>query len=302
MKVGEGYRSRLRRQQTMFGWLSVLPALILILSVKGYPIVFGFLKSFRNWTGFGQGEFIGLTNYINIITSNEIWTLLKNNFIILIFIPIQLFIGLLVAVLLHEEVFGWKFFRVVFYLPQIISPLVIGYLFKVFFSYDGPINLILESLNLGFTRTEWLGEVFSAMSIIILCLVWINIGWQAMLGLGGLSSISINVFEAAQIDGAGFWRRFFTITLPMLGRTIEFSCIISVMWVFTGIFPYIFSITRGGPGYGTTTIDYMIYLRSFGAVSKPGYASALAMVLLVIVLILTLIQMRLSRHTGEWEG
>ncbi len=296
----KGYSSRLRRHTARLGWLSVLPALLVILAVRGYPLVFGFLKSFTDWTGIGSGNNIGLANYIHILTGSEFWTLLRNTLIFLLFIPIQLIVGLLVAVLLYEEVWGWKFFRVVFYIPQIISALVIGYLFSIFFGYNGPINRILVEIGLGALKTEWLGNTVSAVAIIIFCLVWINIGWQAMLGLGGLASVSPSVFEAAQIDGAGFWKRFFLVTLPMLGRTIEYSCVISVIWVFTGIFPYIFSMTKGGPGYDTTTIDYMIYLQSFGSVSNPGYASALAMILLVIVLTFTIIQMRVSSRANDW--
>ncbi len=295
----KGQQTRLRRQAVQ-GWLSVLPALLIILAIRGYPLLFGFMKSFTDWTGIGGGTYVGTVNYLNIITSSEFWILLKNNFLFLLFIPIQLVIGLLVAVLLYEEVFGWKFFRVVFYIPQIISALIIGYLFSVFFSYNGPVNLVLVKLGLGFLKTEWLGNAGSAAAIIIFCLVWINIGWQAMLGLGGLSAVAPSVFEAAQIDGAGFWKRFFSVTLPMLGRTVEYSCVISVIWVFTGIFPYIFSMTKGGPGYDTTTVDYMIYLKSFGAVSKPGYACALSMILLVIVLIFTVIQMRVSNKANDW--
>lgn len=294
------HHSRLKRRENRQGWLSVLPALIIILAVRGYPLVFGFLKSFTDWTGIGPGEYIGLSNYQHILTGNEFWILLRNTLIFLTFIPIQLVLGLLVAVLLYEEVFGWKFFRVVFYMPQIISALIIGYLFAVFFGYSGPVNLMLTRLGLGALKTEWLGNTASAVAIIIFCLVWINIGWQAMLGLGGLSAVSPSVFEAAEIDGAGFWRRFFSVTLPMLGRTVEYSCVISVIWVFTGIFPYIFSMTKGGPGYDTTTIDYMIYLKSFGAATNPGYASALAMILLVIVLGFTVVQMRLSDRANDW--
>lgn len=296
----KSYPSRLHRRAARLGWLSVLPALLIILAVRGYPLVFGFLKSFTDWTGIGAGNPVGLANYIHILTGSEFWTLLRNTLVFLLFIPIQLVVGLLVAVLLYEEVWGWKFFRVVFYIPQIISALVIGYLFSIFFGYNGPINRILVQIGLGALKTEWLGNTVSAVAIIIFCLVWINIGWQAMLGLGGLASVSPSVFEAAQIDGAGFWKRFFLVTLPMLGRTIEYSCVISVIWVFTGIFPYIYSMTKGGPGYATTTIDYMIYLQSFGSVSNPGYASALAMILLVIVLGFTIIQMRVSNRANDW--
>lgn len=294
-----GKKSRYTKITARQGWLSVLPVLTVILLIRGYPLIVGLLKSFTNWNGMSRSDFVGLANYINILKDPEFWELLKNNIVFMLFIPIQLIVGIVVAVLFYEETAGWKFFRNVFYLPQIISSVVIGYLFSVFFSYRGPVNKILNVF--GINSREWLGEKWSAIVIIIICLVWVNIGWQAMLGLGGMGSISPAVFEAARMDGAGYWQRLFKITIPMLGRTIEYSCVMSIIWVLTGLFPFIFSMTKGGPGYDTTTIDYMIYLKSFGSSSEMGYACALSMILLVIVTILTALQMKLSDRANEWE-
>lgn len=280
------------------GWLSVIPVLIMILLIRGYPLVVGLYESFTNWNGMSRNDFVGLANYISILKDPVFWDQLKNNIVFMLFIPIQLIAGIVVAVLFYEETAGWKFFRNVFYLPQIISSVVIGYLFSVFFSYRGPVNAILKMF--GLSGKEWLGEKWSAIIIIILCLVWVNIGWQAMLGLGGMGAIPPSVFEAARMDGAGYWQRLFRITIPMLGRTIEYSCVMSVIWVLTGLFPFIFSMTKGGPGYDTTTIDYMIYLKSFGSSSEMGYACALSVILLVLVTVLTAIQMKLSDKANEW--
>jgi len=296
MKIASTNKTRIQIQ----GWLSVLPVLLTILLIRGYPMIIGFIKSFTNWNGMQTSKFIGLQNYINILSGNEFWMLLKNNFLFLLYIPIQLFVGLIVAVLLYEEVSGWKVFRSLYYLPQIISSVVIGYLFTVFFSYNGPINNVLKSVGLGKFAIEWLGNGTTGIIIIIICLVWINIGWQGMLILGGMSAIPVSVFEAAEIDGAGYWQRLFKITIPMLGRVIEYSCIMSVIWTLTGLFPFIYSMTKGGPGYETTTIDYMIYLKSFGTASQMGYASALAIILTIIVLALTIIQMKFSNKANDW--
>lgn len=297
MKQTSKYSRVLARQ----GWLSVLPVLCFILVVRGYPLLVGIAKSFTDWNGMSQSNFVGLKNYVDILTDPTFWELLGNNILFLLFIPIQLFIGMIVAVLFYEETFGWKFFRNVFYLPQIISSVVIGFLFSVFFSYRGPINSILEAVGLESLQREWFGEKWMAIVIILVCLVWVNIGWQAMLGLGGLSGIQSSVFEAAKIDGAGYWQRLFKITLPLLGRTMEYSCIMSVIWVLTGLFPFIFSMTGGGPGYDTTTIDYMIYLKSFGSSSEMGYACAMSVILLIIVTGLTVIQMKASDRANDWS-
>lgn len=293
-----GKKSKYTKVTARQGWLSVAPVLILILVIRGYPLIVGFLESFTNWNGMSQNDFLGFSNYINILKDPVFWELLKNNFLFMLFIPIQLIIGIIVAVLFYEETAGWKFFRNVFYLPQIISSTVIGFLFSVFFSYRGPVNAVLKVF--GVAPREWLGEKGSAIVIILICLVWVNIGWQAMLGLGGLGSIPTSVFEAAKIDGAGYWQRLFKITIPLLGRTIEYSCVMSIIWVLTGLFPFIFSMTKGGPGYDTSTIDYMIYQKSFGTSSEMGYACAMSVILLIIVSVLTMLQMKLSDKANEW--
>jgi multiple sugar transport system permease protein len=292
--------SAIKKRNLMEGWLSIIPVIIVILFIKGYPLVMGFIKSFTDWNGIGSGEWIGLENYIEILSSSEFWLLLKNNLIFLCFIPILLLVGVVVAVLLYEEVFGWKFFRSVYYLPQIISAVIVGYMFAVFFSYDGPINMVLRAIGLESLALDWLGSGLTGTMVILFCLIWINVGWQALLVLGGLSSIQPSIFEAAKIDGAGYWRRLFSITFPLLGRTIEYSCVMNVIWVMTGLFPYIYTMTQGGPGYETTTIDYMIYNKSFGISSELGYASALSFILLILVLLFTVAQMKFSNKMNEW--
>lgn len=279
------------------GWLSVLPAIILICVLMVYPIVYSILKSFTNWDGLFRSDYVGLRNYIRILGRGQFWMLLSNNVILLIFIPIQLVLGLLVAMFLFEEVPGWKFYRSCFYLPQVLSALSVGYLFAVFFGYDGPINQIISVL--GGDPVYWLGNRWTALLVIIICLVWINIGWQGMLFLGSMSQISSTVFEAARIDGAGFWTRMFKIMLPMMMRTVEYSCIMSVLWVFTGLYNLIYSITSGGPGYGTTTVDYMIYVKAFAKSSEFGYACALSVILMIIVTAVTLVQMKISSRVSD---
>ncbi len=159
MGKGSKYAKVTARQ----GWLSVLPVLVVILLIRGYPLIVGLCESFTNWNGMNRNDFIGFKNYMNILKDPVFWDLLKNNIIFLLFIPIQLIVGIVVAVLFYDETPGWKFFRNVFYLPQIISSVVIGYLFSVFFSYRGPVNAVLKVF--GFQSREWLGEKGSAIII-----------------------------------------------------------------------------------------------------------------------------------------
>lgn len=296
------HHSKLQTREARQGWLSVLPALLLILFMCAYPMVQTVLKSFTDWNGIGEGNAVGFKNYISILSSGQFWSLLKNNLIFLLFIPFQVLIGVIVAVLINNEIPGGKLFRVIYYIPQVISAVIIGYLFKVLFSYDGAINALLKSLHLIADSIPWMERSATARLVVILCLVWVNVGWQTLLALGGLTSIDPSIYEAAKLDGAGYWTQLFRITFPLLGRTLEYSCITSVMWTFTGIFSYIYSMTGGGPGYDTTTLEYMVYLKSFSANSQYGYASALSVLLIIVVMILTIVQLRISDRQNQWEG
>lgn len=294
-------RNDLTHMKARQGRLSVMPALIVVFGIQMYSIVVAFLRSFTNWDGLFKMDFVGFQNYTSLFADGQFWKLLGNNFLFMLYIPITMFLGLIISVLLYQECPGWKFFRAVICLPQILSAAVIGYLLKVFFGYAGPINAVLDAIGLGQLITDWLGKGSSARAVILFALVWVNLGWQAMIFTGGLSSIDPSVLEAATLDGSGYWHRLFHIIIPMMARVIEYSIITSLIFVFTGMFALIFSITNGGPGYETTTIDYMIYLEGFFLGTHLGKACALAMILLVIVMIITVVEMRISNKLDDWS-
>ena len=284
------------------GWLAVILPLVLLAVFDGYPMLQGIYESFTNWDGLFKNDFIGFHNYVKILTDSDFWKMLSNNFILLLFLPLQILIGLIVAVLLYEQIPGWRFYQSCYYLPQVTSALSIGYLFAILFGMDGPINSILKSIGLGNLAMNWLGSRWPALAVIMFCMVWINIGWQGMLFLGGMSQIPTEVYEAARLDGAGYWARLFKITLPMLVHTVEYSCIMSVIWCFTGLFSLIASITGGGPGFDTTTVDYLIYVKAFQGTSKFGYACALAVILMIIVAFFTVLQMKSTDRADDWSN
>ena len=291
-------RRQIRQRQAI---LSILPVVVVLLAIRAYPIVTAVAKSLTNWNGLYTSDYVGLVNYARLLKGSVFWTLIRNNFVLLLNVPIQVFLGLVVAVLLHERVLGWRFFRSLYYIPQIISAVIIGYLFRTLFSMDGPINIIAARLGLMPVAVEWLGNTATALGVIVFCLVWSSLGWMAIVLMGGLSTIPDSVFEAARIDGAGFWRRTFQIAVPMLARVLEYAVMLSVVWTFTGLFPFIFSLTRGGPGYETTTLDYMIYIKSFVSGVNLGEACAIAVLLLLIILVLTVAEMKATNTLDDWS-
>jgi len=290
-----------RRFRLSEGILSILPVLVVLLFMRLYPMAAAIYRSFTNWDGLYRSDWIGLANYVQIFTNSPIWKLLRNSLVLLTTVPLQVMIGLFVAVLLYEEVRGWRFFRTIIYLPQIISAVTIGYLFRVAFSLDGPVNLGLRRIGLDVIANEWLGNTGTALGVLVFCLTWFSIGWQAIVILGGMSKISPEVFEAARMDGANYWQRTFYVVIPMISRTLEYAVIMSMVWTLTSVFAFIFSITAGGPGYETSTLDYMIYRKFYQAGAPYGSASAFAVILLIIILVFTVVEMRVANKASEWE-
>jgi ABC-type sugar transport system permease subunit len=295
------FMSDRKRKELTISLLGIAPVLLVLVVFRAYPIGSVIYNSLTNWDGLFRHDFIGFKNYIRLFHTDYFWLTLINCFIMFINVPIQIFVGLIVSMLLYEKTLGWRFFRSLYYLPQIVSAVIVGYLFTIFFSYGGPVNEFLRLIGAPNLAIEWLGNRTTAIGVVILALVWINIGWQGVLMLGGLTAINPSVFEAAKIDGANFFQRTFLIMLPNIGRVIEYSFIYSVAWTFTGLFPFIYSITNGGPGYDTTTLDFLVYQKAFREDSKLGEACALAVILLTIVCVLTLIQRKISERANSWS-
>ena len=147
-----------RKLKISEGWLSILPVIFVLIFIRFYPMVMAFYRSFTNWDGMYRSDWVGLKNYIQIFTDSPFWTLFRNSLVLLLAVPLQLFFGLFVAVLLYEEVTGWRAFRVIIYLPQIVAAITIGYLFRVAFGLDGPVNVVLRNIRLLFSRWRMAGE------------------------------------------------------------------------------------------------------------------------------------------------
>jgi ABC-type sugar transport system permease subunit len=266
-----------------------------------YPLLSVFFHGFTKWT-INETSFIGLDNFRNLISNPNVslFLLLKNNLILLLAIPVQLFFSLIIAYLLYEEVWGWRIFRILFYLPAIFSTVIIGFLFRTFFALNGPLNEIIRILHMDFLVVNWLGSSSTAFIVIIIALIWSQYGMAVLIFLAGMSSMEPSIMESAVVDGANWWRRFFSIVLPMMVDTIEFYLVVLLIGFFTVSFGFIYSITAGGPGYGTTTLDYMIYIKAFKS-NLLGQSSALATILFVIVLVIVIIVRKVFRKMGEWQ-
>lgn len=283
------------RQSKLIGTLAVLPSFIIVAGFMAFPILFAVFISFTKTNGL-TFDWIWFENYRSLFTDPVVHEVFLNNFKFLISVPLVIFVALVSAILLFEQFKGWKFFRVIFFLPSVLSVVVIGLIFRNAFGYYGSVNQFLGLFGME-PRQFFITSNYSIF-IIILALVWSGFGYQSLLLLAGLTSINPAVFEAAAIDGAGWWRRLWSITLPNIRRVLGFVFIINFIYTFSSLFGFIFVITAGGPLYETTTIDYLVYLRAFSS-SNLGSGAALAVVLFLFIGVLTLLQGRVFRLQRE---
>ena len=280
-----------RRRDRIIGLFAVLPALIIVVGFMAFPIAFALFISFTKTNGLTY-EWRWFDNYIALLNDPIVHQVFLNNLKFLISVPLVISVALIVSVLLFERVRGWKFFRVIFFLPNVLSVAVIGIMFRSAFGFYGGVNQALGSF--GVEPILFFTNGTTAIAIIILALVWAGFGFQSLLLLAGLTSINPAVFEAAAIDGAGWWKRLWYITLPNIRRVLGFVFIINVLYTFSGLFGFVFVMTAGGPGFDTTTIDYLVFLRAFSS-TNLGSGAALAVILFLFIGILTLIQTRVFK-------
>lgn len=285
----------LRKRDRRIGLLAVLPALVVVLGFMIYPIFFALFISFTRTNGL-RFDWRWFENYQALLVDPIVHQVFLNNFKFLISVPIVIFTALVVSVLLFERVRGWRFFRLIFFLPNVLSVAVIGIMFRQIFGFNGSVNQAIALF--GGERVDFFTTGNLAIAVIVLALVWSGFGYQSLLLLAGLTAINPAVFEAAAIDGAGWWKRLWYITLPNIRRMLGFVFIINVLYTFTSLFGFVFVMTAGGPGFETTTIDYLVYLRAFSS-TNLGSGAALAVLLFLFIGILTLIQGRLFRIQDE---
>lgn len=270
----------------------MLPWVIGFLAFTLIPMVYSFVISFTNWNGHSAMEFKGITNYINIFTKDKTFGLaLKNTFIyIIISVPLNTIFSIFLATLLNRRLPGTNIFRGIFYLPTICT----GVAMYITWTYllngtNGYINVILEAL--GIQGRNWLGEISTAMPSIIFMEMF-NIGTAMTIVLAGLQDVPRDFYEAADLDGASPMQKFFKITFPMISPVIFFNVLMAIikgLQIFTQ--PYV--MTGGGPAQSTFVYGLYLYNTAF-SYGKFGYASALAWVLFVIIVIITLVIMKTS--------
>jgi len=303
-------------------YLYIMPALVIVVVFRLVPILLSFLVSFFEWSITGSGDFIGLENYAKLIHDPVFWQSMLNTFYLVIFVvPLSLGLSLIFANFLNNITKLRTFFRTVYYIPTVTSMVAVSIVWKIMFNQQtGLINYLLGLIGIdplgwlaesrgifqlmfGAGVPDWAGGPSLALFSIIILTVWKGLGYNTIIYLAGLQSIPETYYEAASIDGATKVRQFFKITLPLISPTTFYVLMMSTITTFQ-VFSQIYLMTGppiGGPLGTTKVIVYYLFEQGFGEAQNLSYASAIALVVFVIILSLTLFQRRLEKKVHYQE-
>ncbi|GCE22926.1 carbohydrate ABC transporter permease [Dictyobacter kobayashii] len=289
---GKRKRSHLRAYPGSY--LFILPSFIGVLIFTAFPVLFAFYMSLHNWDGISDPSFNGLGNYLDFLTDDLFWTAIRNTLIYtLVTMPVSILVSLGVAVLLNQRVRGLAFFRTAMFIPVVTSALAVSVIWKWIYDFDnGLINDTLLWLHL--PPIPWLSSPVWALVGVCIIGVWQSFGFSAIVLLAAIQNISESVLQAAVIDGANSWQRFWRITFPLISPSLLFVSINSFVGSFQ-VFTQVYYITNGGPDYGTTVLNFLVFQRAFRE-NRFGSAAALSYVMFAIIFVVTIIQLRLSRN------
>jgi ABC-type sugar transport system permease subunit len=272
----------------------VVPAFVLYTALMIVPIIIVFISSFTNWDGISPTfKFIGLANYIKIPTDERFISSIKTTFEITgVVVIITNVFGLLLAILLNKAKSMTNFFRSIFFIPVLLSGVAIAFSWNGILSYTGILNSLLKTVGLRSLIQDWFGTRHNALISIGTVEIWRTLGYCMVIYLAALQTVPQDLYEACTIDGGNSWDKFKNVTLPMIIPGITICSILSILNE-TKLFDTPMILTGGGPGFDTETIVLTIFKRALGT-SKFGYGSALALILFVIIVSITLIQLKIS--------
>ncbi|AFZ69325.1 carbohydrate ABC transporter permease [Deinococcus peraridilitoris] len=294
-------RSSMAVAEARSAWLFLAPSLLLFAVFVLLPVLAAFGISFTRWDLFTAPHFAGLQNYKDLIVRDELFHKVLRNTLVYVIgtVPVQMLLALLVALLLNRGVRGQTALRVIYFLPVVSSTVAVALIWSwIYNSNFGVLNALLSQLGVQ-DLPAWLNSSRYALPALIIVAIWQGLGYSMVLFLAGLQGISREVYEAGAIDGAVGWRKHYHLTLPLLSPTTFFVTIVSLIGSFQ-VFDLAFVMTQGGPANATNTIVYYVYQNAF-QFYRMGYASAAAMILFAIILVLTLLQYRLQHRWVHYE-
>jgi ABC-type sugar transport system permease subunit len=278
-----GARSWTRNIPTLLLFLG--PTMAILLVIRIYPIFEGVFLAMTRWNGIADPVFTGFDNFTKMFSDDVFLAALGNSLKLLALVPIWVLGPLLLAAVIHDRIPLGGAFKIAYILPVLVSPAVIGTLFVVILGPDGPLNAMLRQFGLGAFAQQWTVNTDIIMWVVGALLVWSSFGMGVLFYSAALGGIETSLYEAAELDGAGWWSRFFHVTMPGVRHIIEFWTIMVLISVFSGSVQIIYAFSQGGPGNSSTTLDLLVYNTAF-KYGNPGYAAAIGMVIFIVMAVL----------------
>jgi multiple sugar transport system permease protein len=292
-------RASLAQARARTGFLLTTPALVMVIVIFVLPLILVAWISLHNWPLLGNATFTGLGNYRQIvhdkIFGNALLFTAKYTVIVT---PVQLVIGYLLAVMVRRKIRGVGFFRTVYFMPVVVGFAATAYVFLVMLTPGiGVVNAILHGLGLTNGQTNWLTSPGLATLVAVILITWKTIGIAMILFMAAMQAVPEELYEAAKVDGAGWWRREARVTLPLVRGTTALVLVLTIAASFLA-FDQFYILTQGGPDNATLTAVLWIYTTGF-VQYREGYAAALSIVLLVLLILLSVAQIRALRRGDE---
>lgn len=275
----------------------LLPGILFFLIFTIYPIIKLFVMSFFEWD-FGSmfnNKFIGFTNYKEVLSDTYFYTAFTNTIVYtLITVPLQMILGLLVALLLNSISHLKVTFRVLYYIPVITTWVIASLVFRYIFNNEGLLNYFITNVaNFTSNNIRWLDSRWSGMFVAMALGIWKGIGWNMVIFLAALQSVPKNLYEAADLDGANYIKKFFNVTLPCIKSTVLFALVMLTIGGFN-VYTSIKLITDGGPAHTTDTVLTWMYYKAFSA-GKFGYSAAFSFIIALVLGLLAAVQFKMMK-------
>ncbi|MFD4960094.1 carbohydrate ABC transporter permease [Microbacterium sp. NPDC058389] len=287
-------RSRLHRREHRAALALVAIPIVGFLVFTAYPLVFSVYASFTKWNGLSEPVFNGIANFVEMANDRYFWQAMGNTVFYMIGIPIGLVLSLLLALALNRRMRGTTFFRTVYYVPVISSLAAVAILWQ--WAYNGDFGLVNQVLALfGIDGPNWLQNADTVKPAIIIMAVWKGLGYSMLLYLAALQSVPRHLYEAAALDGAGAFQQFRHITVPMLNPVTFFLVVTSIIGGAQIFIEINIMTPTGGPEFSSASIVWYIWQKAFNYL-QMGYATAMSVVLGLLVFVVTAIQFRLNRR------
>lgn len=300
--VGPSGRMSLWRRFDWGAYLYLIPALAFYVIFLLRPVAESIWIAFYEWDGITTATWAGTANFAAVFASEEFWGAVRHSFAFIAFyalLPTALalvFIGAIARVKLR----GLPFFRAALFVPYILSTVVVAISWRWIFAESGPLNEALRGIGLGSITRAWLGDFDTALGAVGIIGTWVMFGLAFVLFISGLQSIPTELFEAARLDGAGAIREFFAVTLPALRGPIQVALVLMITAALRN-FDIVWNTTAGGPGTSTTVPSYYIYREAF-VTHNVGRASAIAVVLTILIFAVVAVVMRVTREPDADRG